>query len=370
MKILHLLYESEGDYFGIGGVGIRAYEIYKYLKDRHDITLLCKKYPGAADGEKEGLKHVFVGTESKSLMKTLLSYACHAARFVKRHGDEYDVIIEDFSPAIPTFLHAFTEKPVILQIQGHTGVLYFRKYNPLYASILYVLELLRPGFYDNFIFISQETARKLQVGREKRVQILSNGVSRELLDAVPEEDGYVLYIGRIDIYGKGLDLLVKAYREFHAAFPHIRLVIAGDGRDRDTFQAELMKLPEEVKKSIELAGWVSGDRKVEVIRKALFCVFPSRHDTQCICAYEALACGKAVIVSDIPEFMVIRDAGTGVVFRSGNASSLAQAMKDLVSNNERKEMGQRGKKWVKAFIWDKVALKYEDFLQDLVSGVR
>ncbi len=370
MKILHLLYESEGDYFGIGGVGIRAYEIYKYLKDRHYITLLCKKYPGAADGEKDGLKHVFVGTESKSFTKTLLSYACHAARFVKRHGDEYDVIIEDFSPAIPTFLHAFTEKPVILQIQGHTGVLYFSKYNPLYASILYVLELLRPGFYDNFIFISQETARKLQVGRKKRVQIISNGVSRELLDAVPEEDGYVLYIGRIDIYGKGLDLLVKAYREFHAAFPHIRLVIAGDGRDRDTFQAELMKLPEEVKKSIELAGWVSGDRKVEVIRKALFCVFPSRHEVQSICTLEAKACGKAVIASDIPEFMVIRDAGTGVVFRSGDVSSLAQAMKDLVSNNERKEMGQRGREWVKDFIWDKVALKYEDFLQDVVSGVR
>ena len=50
MKILHLLYESKGDYFGIGGVGIRAYEIYRRLKDRHDITLLCKKYPGAVDG--------------------------------------------------------------------------------------------------------------------------------------------------------------------------------------------------------------------------------------------------------------------------------------------------------------------------------
>ncbi len=35
MKILHLLYESKGDYFGIGGVGVRAYEIYKYLPARH-----------------------------------------------------------------------------------------------------------------------------------------------------------------------------------------------------------------------------------------------------------------------------------------------------------------------------------------------
>lgn len=117
MKILHLLYESKGDYFGIGGVGIRAYEIYSHLRDRHDITLLCKKYPEAKDKEIEGLKHIFVGTESKSLTTTLLSYAYHAALFVKRHGERFDVIIEEFSPAIPTFLHVFTKKPIILQVQ-------------------------------------------------------------------------------------------------------------------------------------------------------------------------------------------------------------------------------------------------------------
>ena len=86
MRILHILYESEGDSFGIGGVGIRAYEIYRRLKDRNEITLLCKKYPGAKDGVREGLRHVFAGTESSSLTKTLLSYAFEAARYVRRKG--------------------------------------------------------------------------------------------------------------------------------------------------------------------------------------------------------------------------------------------------------------------------------------------
>jgi hypothetical protein len=133
VKILHLLYESKGDYFGIGGVGVRSYEIYRHLKERHDITLLCKKYPGASDAAIEGLRHVFVGTESESLTKTLLSYAYHAASFVRKHGSEFDIVIEDFSPAIPTFLHRFAEKPVVLQIQGYTGRLYFKKYNTVYA---------------------------------------------------------------------------------------------------------------------------------------------------------------------------------------------------------------------------------------------
>jgi hypothetical protein len=62
LKILQIIYESYGNLFGVGGAGVRAYEVYKRLQDRHEITLLCMKYPGAKDGEIEGLRHVFVGT--------------------------------------------------------------------------------------------------------------------------------------------------------------------------------------------------------------------------------------------------------------------------------------------------------------------
>ena len=362
MKILHLLYESKGDAFGIGGVGIRAYEIYKRIKERHDVTLLCKKYPCANDGEIEGLRHIFVGTESKSLMKTLLSYAYHASRFVKGHSHEYDIIVEEFSPAIPMFIHAFTKKPTVLQVQGHTGKLYFRKYNPFYASTLSLLELLRPRFYDNFIFANPETMKKLSLKKAKRIAIISNGISSELLNMPPDESDYILYLGRIDIYGKGLDILLDAYGKFLKSFPQVRLVIAGDGRDRERFEAMLMKLPEDMRKNIEMPGWVSGDKKRDVLNKALFVVLPSRHECQPIVTLEAMGSGKAVIVSEIPEFNFIAEHQAVLTFKLGSAASLAQSMKNLVSNSERKEMGQRGRNWVKDFTWDKIALKYEEFL--------
>ncbi len=396
MKILHLLYESKGDYFGIGGVGIRAYEIYGRLKDRHDITLLCKKYPGAKDGEIEGLRHLFVGTESKSLAKTLLSYAYHSAVFVKQHGEDFDIIIEEFSPAIPTFLHAFIKKPLILQVQGYTGTLYFKKYNLAYALFLYFMEYLGPRFYDNFIFISSETAKKLlsenlspppspppleggglyvsphplreRVRVRGCIEVIPNGISPELLETSPEEGDYILYIGRIDIYGKGLDILIKAYKEFYKSFPDIRLVIAGDGRDRELFKAELMKLPDNIRRNIEFLGWVSGNKKREIIRRALYAVFPSRHETQGIAILEAMACGKAVVVSEIPNFSYITTIRAGISFKTGDALSLAQAMKDLITSNERKEMGQRGRGWVKDYTWDRIALRYEKFLREVLEG--
>jgi len=370
MRILHLLYESEGDHFGIGGVGARAYEIYQRLKGRHDITLLCKKYPGAKDGEEKGLKHLFVGAEHKNLTKTLLAYAYHAAHYVRMHEDQYDIIIEEFSPAIPTFLHAITKKPVVLQVQGHTGKLYFRKYNAVYASALCFMELLRPVFYDNFIFINSDTVKRFPLGKSKRIAIISNGVSPDLLKISVVDGEYILYLGRIDMYGKGLDILLGAYREFNRAFPGIRLIVAGDGRDREVFRAELMKLPEEVRKHIGAPGWVSGERKTDLIRNSLYVIFPSRHEVQAIAALEAMACGKPLIVSDIPEFSFVIKSGAGTSFETGNAVSLAQSMKDMMASKERKETGQKGREWVKDFTWDGIALNFERFLKEVNYGSR
>ena len=367
MKILHLLYESKGDYFGIGGVGMRAYEIYRRLKDRHKVTLLCKKYPGAVNGEREGLRHIFAGQESKSLTKTLLAYACYASKYVRKHANDYDVIIEEFSPAIPTFLHVFTKKPIILQVQGFTGRLYFRKYNPFYALTLYMMESLRPRLYDNFIFVSPQTIRKFSLSEGKRIKVIPNGVSSELLAAPPRIGNYVLYLGRIDMYGKGLDVLLAAYKEFYKSFPDIGLVIAGDGREHSLLKAEIMKLPAEVREKIDLQNWVSGQKKRKVIMDALYAVFPSRHEAQPISVLEAMSSAKAVIVSDIPEFNFVIERGAGVSFRMGNAMSLARSMTDLTVSDRREIMGNRGRDYMQQFTWDAIANLYESFINDVIA---
>jgi glycosyltransferase involved in cell wall biosynthesis len=369
MKILHLLYESKGDYFGIGGVGIRAYEIYGRLKDRHDITLLCKKYPGAVDGYKEGLKHIFVGTESKDLTKTLLSYAWQALLFTRKSGKDFDLIIEEFSPGIPTFLHFFTERPLVLQIQGYTGLKYFEKYNFIYSCILYLFERLRPLWYRNIIVVSDYTTGRYHLDeRKKNIELIPNGIPENLLSYKPGEADYLLYLGRIDIHHKGLDLLLQAYAEFYDTYPHIRLVIAGDGRDREKFIGIMERFSERIKRNIELRGWVDGEEKVDLLKNALMVVMPSRYETQGIVALEAMAMGKAVVASDIPELSYVTSNRAGTSFKTGDTLSLAQSMKDLAASNERREMGQRGRDWVKSYTWENVALKYEGFLKTVLEA--
>ena len=96
MKILQLIYESTGSPFGFGGAGFRAYKIYQRLNDNNDVTLLCMKYPGAHDGEIEGLRHIFLGAESRNLTRSVFSFTLKAANFVRKHGNEFDIIVENF----------------------------------------------------------------------------------------------------------------------------------------------------------------------------------------------------------------------------------------------------------------------------------
>lgn len=366
MKILHLLYESRGDSFGIGGVGIRAYELYRRLRDRHDITLLCKKYPGARDAEIEGLRHIFVGTESRSLTATLLSYAFHSSRFVRRHGSEFDVIIEEFSPGIPTLLGFYKRRPVVLQVQGYTGKKYFEKYNIFHSSVLYAFERLLPKTYGRFLLVSEATKKRYGLENSRVVKVISNGINGQLFDFEPAVSDYILYLGRIDIHHKGLDLLLEAFFRFNQKYPDKRLVVAGDGKDRKNFCDLMRLLPAGVGSRIEMTGWVEGEEKYRLLKDALMVVVPSRYETQGIVALEAMASGKAIVASDIPEFGYITDAGAGLSFRSGDINSLYEAMATLASGDDFTAMGRKGREWVRKFTWEEISQDYENYLTSVL----
>jgi glycosyltransferase involved in cell wall biosynthesis len=369
MKILQIIYESFGSPFGFGGAGVRAYEIYKRMKDRHDVTLLCMKYPGAADGEREGLRHVFVGAESESLTKSVFAYTVKAAQFVRKHADDFDVIIENFLPSTPFFSKFLTRKPVILQVQGIMEKHSLKKFSPLYSGPMYAVEHFYPGRYDNFIFVSDVTREKFmrRVKRKLSVcHVIPNGINEELLKAVPEEQDYILFLSRIDIYTKGLDLLVNAFTRISEQYPELRLVLAG--YEFDKVGSLLSGVPPPLRERIRYAGFVTGEEKRNLLSKAKLFVLPSRHESAPISILEAAACGKPVIVSDIPELSFVRDAGFGLIFPSGSVEGLTEQIDSLLHDSgHRTTMGIKGRIYVSTFLWDRIAGEFEDAVRETAS---
>lgn len=368
MKILQLIYESFGSPFGFGGAGVRAYEIYKRLKDRHDITLLCLKYPNARDGDIEGLKHIFVGTESKSLTKSVLSYTIKAARFLRRFGNDFDVIVENFLPSTPFFSSFLTKKPVILQFQGIMGGHSLRKFTPFYSIPMYMVERFYPGLYDRFIFVSDITKEKVLSrikGKCKLCPVIPNGINKELLSVTPWDGDYILFLSRIDIYTKGLDLLINAFERISSEFPDLRLILAG--YEFNSFTKLVSDRPASIKERIEYAGFLTGDKKAKLLSGAKIFVLPSRHESSPISILEAAAYGKPVIVSDIPELSFVQKEGFGLSFQSGSVDGLTEKMRILLRDNkQRQAMGKRGREFSSKFLWDSIALQFENVLNNIL----
>jgi len=164
---------------------------------------------------------------------------------------------------------------------------------------------------------------------------------RNEIEQVRSEFGeFFLTVGRLVPY-KGMDILIRAMAEAPG-----RLVIVGDGPQRDNL-ASLADAPA-TRGRVNLVGDVSFRRLKALMHTCRFFVLPSvaPSETFGIVQLEAMACGKAVINTDI-------HPGIGWVARNGqealtvsvlDSHALAQAIRYLQENPaEAIRLGNQGK---------------------------
>jgi glycosyltransferase involved in cell wall biosynthesis len=355
LNILHLIYDHIHNPWLGGGGAIRAYEIYRRLSARHKVTIVCGKYPGSGNYEEGNLNFHFVGTGMNNYPVSTFSFAFFANKYVKKHCNHYDAVIEDFAPWNPLFTSTLKGSPV-LQIQNYLGKEILRKYSILGVPF-YLIEKYYPLKFRNTVVVNESLAARYRLFRSYTI---GNGIGDDLLRSyVPFDGDYIGYMGRIDIHQKGLDILSGALVNVAAKFK-----IAGDGRDRDKFLKILKG-----KGNAEWVGKVKGEEKRKFLSKASFIVVPSRFEGQGIVVLEAAACGKPVIVSDIPELRYAVDAGFGISFKAGDSADLAEKMRYLIQNPEqRKDMGLKARAYAGRFTWDAIAETYEAFLLNVIAG--
>ncbi|MCM8736927.1 glycosyltransferase family 4 protein [Azospirillum sp. A1-3] len=138
----------------------------------------------------------------------------------------------------------------------------------------------------------------------------------------------VLFVGRLS-REKGAALLAEAAAQ--AGCP-VRFV--GDGDE----SAAVRRLNPDA----ELAGWLPPDAVLEEVRRARALVVPSLwYETFGLAAYEALANGVPIIVSDnCAAAEAVLPGENGFLFRSGDAADLARCLRLLSHDAEVERMGR------------------------------
>jgi starch synthase len=208
-----------------------------------------------------------------------------------------------------------------------------------------------------------------------RVHVVHNGIDSELyrptdettyLDALGVDVGrpIVTFVGRITRQ-KGVPHLLRSARDFD---PAAQLVLAAGAPDTPELAAETAAAVEHLRTTRQGVTWITEtlDRDClrEVLSHATVFVCPSIYEPLGIVNLEAMACGTAVVASDvggIPE--VVDDGVTGLLAHYDPAdtaafeATLAAHVNRLVGDSAlAAEMGQAGRRRALAeFGWDAIA---------------
>lgn len=155
-------------------------------------------------------------------------------------------------------------------------------------------------------------------------------------------DKFILSVGQLEKV-KGIDVLIKAFGKVEHEFPGFKLIIIGDGKEKENLENLSSNL--KIQDKIEFKGKLSLKETKDVIKNCYCLVLSSLSEGLPRVLMEAMALKKPVIASNvggIPE--LIKDSENGFLFEKGHSKELAQKLKTLLENKDlAKEMGKRGK---------------------------
>jgi phosphatidylinositol alpha-mannosyltransferase len=193
------------------------------------------------------------------------------------------------------------------------------------------------------------TARIAVSALARRVQVehaggdaveIPNGVDVDLfaralpLEGYPRAGGTLGFIGRFTEPRKGMDVLLAAADGLLPEFPALRLLVVGRG-DPD----ELRRMAgRRLWPHIELLGQVDDEMKARVLRSVdVYCAPNIGGESFGMILTEAMAAGTAVAASDLDSFRRVLDDGrSGLLFDTGDAASMAGALRELLEDPARR----------------------------------
>lgn len=377
MRILHVIYDDIHNPWLGGGGATRTWELYRRIAQQgHKVKVVCGSYPGAARREKrEGVVYRHTGSPS-SYVASRLTFMLGAPRLIKRSG--YDIVIEDVSPFSPVGAPLWQRKtPAVASVQNLSGAHATAKYG-LKGWGPRLVERPLLSLFRNFVAVSPGMAAQIRayLGPDVNIKVIPNSAGVAFAhDVEPfrldSDKEYVLSLGRIDVYQKGLDRLVEAFDQLAHRSENIELLIAGSGTREQEILLRSHVARARHRERIKLLGQVSQEEAARLMRRALMLAMPSRYEAWPLSAIEAGAAGVPVVGSDI---VGVRDAAPhypqahGELVPEGDLIRLTEAMLNIAGNPaRRRQIGEQGRAWAGRFTWDALAAEQLAFYEELIK---
>lgn len=341
-----------------GGAEVYLHEMAKrWVRDGHRVEWLAAGFRGAPRAA------VVDGITIHRVGNAVTVYLAAAWEYLRHLRDRFDVII-DAENGIPFFSPLYSLKPKILLIHHvHTEV--FKEHLPAPLSLLciWLESWLMPRAYAGvpFVAVSESTREELLRRRftTRGVAVVHNGVDSRLVPGVKAKRPTIVYLGRLKAY-KRVDLLVRAIAELRNEIPDVVFRIVGSGDAEPTLRALVKEF--DLEDHVVFEGFVSEDRKREVLQGAWVFATASAMEGWGISVIEANACGTPAVGFDVPGIREsIYDGVSGVLVR--DERTLCHTLSSLLLDGPRRMLLSAGAlQRASTFSWEASA----DRMMDLV----
>lgn len=161
-------------------------------------------------------------------------------------------------------------------------------------------------------------------------------------------------------------LLIRAF-SFIADAITDDLWIYGEGMMKEKYDKLIQQLG--LERRVHIQDFT--DKPEEILSRAKIFVLSSDYEGMPNVLLEALASGVACISTDCPcggPRMVINDGENGILTPVGDAEALADAMKELIFNKEKRDMmEEKGRESAERFAPNKIYNEWKDFFTDVME---
>lgn len=224
---------------------------------------------------------------------------------------------------------------------------------------------------DAVLALTQNMKQKMKQIYDRDISIVPNGIDLEKFK-IPSESKKgrdaktIVFVGRLHPV-KGVRYLLQAMKIVHAEMPDAKLILVGDGEERENLESLTNSLG--IRECVEFAGKVPHERIQDYMNQAEVFVLPSLSEGFPVTILEAMACGLPIVATNVRGIPNIVEEGVnGYLVNVKSPDEMAERILFLLQNDEMRErMSANNREKVELFAWDKIAIRVEDEYQQVIT---
>jgi glycosyltransferase involved in cell wall biosynthesis len=282
---------------------------------------------------------------------------------------------------IATFTNKLHKKPVLITLYGAELFPVIKKNSRIMKwMISYALNNA-----EKVVGISDVTCDAgEEISGRGNIEILPDGIDVETFNPSADEkeiknkyglnDYHLIFSSGRLVERKGFKYLIEALPIVSKKFPNTKLIIGGDGPEKECLENLAMNL--RLKENVIFPGFIPDINFPKYMKACDVFVLPAVVDGwgdtegSATILLEAMACGTPVVgtnVGGIP--YAIKDGMGGFLVKQKDAGQLANKIIMLLEDEDlRKEMSKVGKKYVEEeFSWVKIAERYKNIFKIFIE---